>query len=103
MVFHKWYFTNDISQYIAFISDITHVKCCILHNCVIFIYLEMRIEPAIHMSKWRINIWMPGRLTLEALHTTIIIIFILNPFRPEFTIVIFFHYKPQIAVAILDL
>ena len=28
---------------------------------------------------------------------------IFNPFRPEFTIVIFIHYKPRIAVAILDL
>ena len=27
----------------------------------------------------------------------------LNPFKPEFTIVIFVHYKPRIAVAILDL
>ena len=27
----------------------------------------------------------------------------LNPFKPEFTIGIFIHYKPQIAVAILDL
>ena len=27
----------------------------------------------------------------------------LNPFKPEFTIVIFIHYKPRIAVAILDL
>ena len=27
----------------------------------------------------------------------------LNPFRPVFTIVIFIHYKPRIAVAILDL
>ena len=26
-----------------------------------------------------------------------------NPFNPEFTIVIFIHYKQQIAVAILDL
>ena len=26
-----------------------------------------------------------------------------NPFKPEFTIVIFTHYKPRIAVAILDL
>ena len=26
-----------------------------------------------------------------------------NPFKPEFTIVIFIHYKPPIAVAILDL
>ena len=28
---------------------------------------------------------------------------LLNPFRPEFTIVIFIHYKPRIAVAIPDL
>ena len=27
----------------------------------------------------------------------------LNPFKPEITIVIFLHYKPRIAVAILDL
>ena len=26
-----------------------------------------------------------------------------NPFKPEFIIVIFTHYKPRIAVAILDL
>ena len=26
-----------------------------------------------------------------------------NPFRPDFTIVIFIHYKPRIAVAIVDL
>ena len=27
----------------------------------------------------------------------------LNPFEPEFTIVIFIHYKPRIAAAIRDL
>ena len=27
----------------------------------------------------------------------------INPFKPEFTIVIFIHYKPKIAAAILDL
>ena len=27
----------------------------------------------------------------------------INPFKPEFTIVTFIHYKPQIALAILDL
>ena len=27
----------------------------------------------------------------------------LNPFEPEFTIVIFIHYKPRVAAAILDL
>ena len=26
----------------------------------------------------------------------------INPFKPEFTIVIFIHYKPRIAVTILD-
>ena len=28
---------------------------------------------------------------------------IFNPFKPEFTIVIFIHYNPRFAVAILDL
>ena len=32
-----------------------------------------------------------------------IIIISFNPFKPEFTIVIFIHYKPRIAAAILDL
>ena len=27
----------------------------------------------------------------------------INSFKPEFTIVIFIHYKPRIAVTILDL
>ena len=27
----------------------------------------------------------------------------INPFKPEFTIVIFIDYKPRIAIAILDL
>ena len=27
----------------------------------------------------------------------------LNPFKPEFTVVIFIHNEPRIAVAILDL
>ena len=28
---------------------------------------------------------------------------VINPFKPEVTIVIFIHHKPRIAVAILDL
>ena len=28
---------------------------------------------------------------------------LINPFKPEITILIFIHYKPRIAVAILDL
>ena len=32
-----------------------------------------------------------------------LVITLFNPFQPEFTIVIFIHYKPRIAVAILDL
>ena len=28
---------------------------------------------------------------------------VFNPFKPEFTIVIFIHYKPRIAVTIFDL
>ena len=28
---------------------------------------------------------------------------VVNPLKPEFTIIIFIHYKPRIAVAILDL
>ena len=31
------------------------------------------------------------------------LILFINPFKPAFTIVIFIHYKPRIAAAILDL
>ena len=40
------------------------------------------------------------------LQTAIYMIYLLwcvNPFNPEFTIVIFIYYKPRIAAAILDL
>ena len=37
------------------------------------------------------------------LNQNIIILNSFNPFQPEFTSVIFIHYKPRIAVAILDL
>ena len=30
-------------------------------------------------------------------------LYLINTFKPEFTIVIFIHYKPRIAVAIYDL
>ena len=33
----------------------------------------------------------------------VVFITLLNPFMPEFTIVLFIHYKPRIAAAILDL
>ena len=38
----------------------------------------------------------------EKLHNYCHLVIKLNPFKPEFTIVIFIHYKPQIAVAILN-
>ena len=31
------------------------------------------------------------------------VLMLINPFKPEVNIVIFTHYKPRIAVAILDL
>ena len=40
----------------------------------------------------------------HTLESTNLLKFVLtNPFKPEFTIVIFIHYKPRIAVPILDL
>ena len=34
--------------------------------------------------------------------TDIVFVLEITPFKPEFTMVIFIHYKPRIAVAILD-
>ena len=48
------------------------------------------------LLKWD-NVWGKG-LKLCNVHSLLI-----NPFKPEFIIVIFIHYKPRIAVAILDL
>ena len=36
-------------------------------------------------------------------YINILQLFSFNPFKPEFTFVIFIHYKPGIALAILDL
>ena len=42
-------------------------------------------------------------LKAELRHTKFVSIGDVNPVKPEFTIVIFIHHKPWIAVAILDL
>ena len=53
-----------------------------------------------------------NRNTHSAVHSIYIVLPVLlwqyrilppNPFKPEFTIIISIHYKPRIAVAILDL
>ena len=36
-------------------------------------------------------------------HIHVGLLFLVNPFKSEFTTVIFIHYKPRIAVVILDL
>ena len=41
--------------------------------------------------------------TTRISHAISIIPLVIYPFKPELTIVIFIHYKPRIAVAILDL
>ena len=59
-------------------------------------------------NELRAHCWNPVRLLsgsaaedfLEVLTRLPPITF--NPFNPEFTIVIFIHYKPRIVVAILD-
>ena len=53
-------------------------------------------------------LWKPHALTVGNLHFITHICLHndlqqLNPFKPEFTIVIFMHYKPRIAVVILSL
>ena len=45
-------------------------------------------------SKWKTRL-------VSIVYTKIFLRF--NPFKPEFTIVIFIHYKPRIATAILAL
>ena len=51
-------------------------------------------------ADWQVipNLWSEVALAVDNQSA-----WFLNPFKPEFTIVIFIHYKPRIAVAILDL
>ena len=57
-----------------------------------------------HLMLWvvaaRYNFTMLRRATIVNVSCSAVMV---NPFRPEFIIVIFIHYKPRIAVAILDL
>ena len=53
--------------------------------------------PALHTAKDTPRMALAPSVAVEKMEK------ILNPFKPEFTIVIFIHYKPRIAVAILDL
>ena len=43
------------------------------------------------------------KIALRLCNVTIVMCKWFNPFKPEFTIFIFIHYKPRIAGAILDL
>ena len=52
-------------------------------------------SPSLSLNKKKIS-----HLPYKNTQTKLLLI---NPFEPEFTIVIFIHYKPRIAVAILDL
>ena len=53
---------------------------------LLFTQLKLWVKVASHNFKW-----------------VIFLIQRFNPFKPEFPIAIFIHYKPRIAVAILDL
>ena len=50
------------------------------------------------MMTWKIKLGEEMWVTFNPLYSNN-----LNPFKPDFTIVIFIHYKPQISVAIMDL
>ena len=59
-------------------------------------------------EKVKIIIWWNDELPQTLLEMSFVFnpfsaVFWRNPFKPEFTIVIFIHYKPRIAAAILDL
>ena len=75
-----------------------------------------------YLLRWLINLSLTPTIFFKCLHTPIVVIILttirslqvasrllyfinimFNPFRPEFTLVIFIHYKPRIAVAIHDL
>ena len=60
--------------------------------CAVAVQYNVRIAHTKHHSQIHIN-----PLLLITTHV------VFNPFKPEFIIVIFIHYKPRIAVAILDL
>ena len=55
------------------------------------------------MSSFVISSTPPARLRKLELTTGDKSLPPINPFKPEFIIVIFIHYKPRIAVTILDL
>ena len=71
--------------------------------------MKYAIESENHFSRWMFSIWFPKYVVWKEVKTFCIhsmyysYLEYLNPFKPEFTIVIFIYYKPRIAVAILDL
>ena len=66
---------------------------------IIFLYY-LNFHPLVFLSSYRVGEKYPYLFILEP---NILQILLLNPFKPEFTIVTFIHYKPRIAVAILHL
>ena len=77
----------------------------IVHSSVLYLTRSIGLKPELftavrsapkRSNNLTISTWPPA--TEVSFQSGLI-----NPFKPEFTIVIFIHYKPQIAVAILDL
>ena len=73
-----FFLNSDLKQYIFILR----------FNYSIIVATQVRIQ---NWEKKRDLMWIWSQTTY------------FNPFRPEYTIVIFIHYKSRIAVAILDL
>ena len=65
----------------------------------VYVYIVIR-QVALILTISAIRAVLSGYMhSLLVVHSELLF----NPFKPEFTIVIFIYYKPRIAVAILDL
>ena len=80
---------------------VVYVILCILSydfNKLTMLYIHVHISSSM-TNKSGLTFF----LSIKYLSVCLLLFVNVNPLNPEFTIVIFIHYKPRVAVAILDL
>ena len=105
-----WFPTTTITVHIIW-KYIIHIHNFVNENHSYFFCSDIafrNVLGTLYMQLWIIfiiNIVAGSTVCYQEIVITVIDLgsTLYNPFKPEFTIVIFIHYKPRIAVAILDL
>ena len=95
---HKGGLKPDSFHFISWMTNMTHATRDVKGG---YYCLTWDLKGECYCLTWDLKGGDPHVLVVS--QTRYFSVSVFNPFSPEFTIVIYIHYKPRIAVAILDL